>query len=222
MYICYLCYIAAGDDPSQPSVCSGILNRTFHSQETCQDMLGILQRHMLEGISPAPPTPPPRVIVPETPQQFTGALHPDHEALLESTRDTVKLTISTTIAAAALVQVLSGVFLCRYSSRENGLRLNAAHWQAIFGLVTLLLSYVYHSYCCILFYSHLATWLAIFCLIQVRLIALHIDQHSPEFLFKAVTPWHFQSKTTARQLFSVIGAALSTALLAVLSFGIYC
>jgi hypothetical protein len=97
------------------------------------------------------------------------------------------------------------IFLITQCYKVNfSFSLTSPHWNVIFGLITLLTSYAYHSYCCVAFYSYYPTILAIFCLAQ------------------AAVPWHFREKSIARQIFSVIGAGLSTALVAITSFGFFC
>ncbi|KAI1723899.1 hypothetical protein DdX_04080 [Ditylenchus destructor] len=163
------------------SVCAGILNRTLSSQSKCSDIFGGLQHHLLQKTS-----------------------HVHNISPIEDARDAGKIVISTILAVASLVQVCAGVVLTLYSAAENRFQLSAPHWQAIFGIFTLLLSYVYHSYCCVFFHSYFVTCVAVFCLIQ------------------AAVPWHFPVRSSSRQLFSIFGAGLCSALLALTSFGFYC
>ncbi|KAI6227782.1 hypothetical protein M3Y99_01218300 [Aphelenchoides fujianensis] len=116
----------------------------------------------------------------------------------------LEISLASILAFCSLVHFCSGVILSLFSAHENRFRLSPPHWQVIFGLCTLLISYAYHSYCCVFFFAYFPTIVACFCLAQ------------------AAVPWHFRDKSTPRQLFSIVGAALSTALVAVTSFGFYC
>uniref|UniRef100_A0A915DSC9 Uncharacterized protein n=1 Tax=Ditylenchus dipsaci TaxID=166011 RepID=A0A915DSC9_9BILA len=166
----------------EQSVCAGVLNRTLGSQLKCSDVFLSLQDHLLLKIGPQP----------------SNVEH------LEESRRTVQIALSTVLAVASLVQFSTGLILTLYSAAENKFQLSAPHWQAIFGIFTLLYSYVYHAYCCVFFHSYFVTLVAVYCLIQ------------------AGVPWHFPARTSSRQFFSVVGAGLSTALLALTSFGFYC
>ncbi|KAI6236560.1 hypothetical protein M3Y95_00170600 [Aphelenchoides besseyi] len=108
----------------------------------------------------------------------------------------LEISLTTVLAVCSLIHLSSGIIL--------SFRLSLPHWQVIFGLSTLLISYAYHSYCCVFFFAYFPTVVACFCLAQ------------------AAVPWHFRDKSTPRQVFSIIGAAFSTALIAVNSFGFYC
>lgn len=68
----------------------------------------------------------------------------------------------------------------------------------------MVVSYTYNVYCNVMFFTFYPTVVACYCVAQFAV------------------PMFFTGKTTPRQLVSVIGAALSTALTAGTSFGYYC
>ncbi|KAI6190544.1 hypothetical protein M3Y97_00129500 [Aphelenchoides bicaudatus] len=116
----------------------------------------------------------------------------------------LEISLATCLAICSLIHLCSGIILSVFSAHENRFRLSPPHWQIIFGLASLLISYAYHSYCCVFFFSYFPTIVACFCLAQ------------------AAVPWHFRDKSLPRQIFSIVGAGLSTALVAVTSFGFFC
>ncbi|CAD5231339.1 unnamed protein product [Bursaphelenchus xylophilus] len=115
-----------------------------------------------------------------------------------------EIGLTTFLAIVSLIHFCAAVILTTFSAIETRFRLSAPHWQVVFGLATLLISYAYHSYCCIFFFAYFPTIVACFCLAQ------------------AAVPWHFREKSVQRQIFSIVGAALSTTLVAVTTLGMLC
>ncbi|CAD5223882.1 unnamed protein product [Bursaphelenchus okinawaensis] len=117
---------------------------------------------------------------------------------------TFEIGLTTFLSIVSFVHFGASCVLTTFSAFETRFRLSPPHWQVVFGLATLLISYAYHSYCCIFFFAYFPTIVACFCLAQ------------------AAVPWHFREKSVQRQIFSIVGAALSTALVAVTTLGIFC
>lgn len=108
------------------SLCAGIFNRTTMSVSKCDAVFGDFQNFLFptDLISPMP-------LVGIRSSSLNADGGGDEPSSSTPIQHTIRVTVSTVLSVAALMQLLSGLILTLYSAARSGLKLSINQWQAI-------------------------------------------------------------------------------------------